>query len=192
MNGISFNGLYPNTTCLQLQDQGSRIKMDYPGFYFIYAKLNENFYATIYCGQSLDKIKKRLDDHYNKFNDNNHGWYQWRIKNKIEIKNIYFSAFNNSYGAAYENFIIYNKVCGITFNLNVTLNNHSDLLNINEINYLYQPDFGKFFISFYGNEFCAYLTNLTAYAIKQVLHYNNKEEIDKLEQEVKLLQIKYN
>lgn len=51
----------------------------------------------------------------------------------------------------FENFIIYYMIVGITFNLDVSLNNHKEQLNIDELEYSTQLFFPRFMLSFIFN-----------------------------------------
>lgn len=145
MNGLSFMFLEPDSTCFKLEKNQNTF-YDYPGFYFIHIKLKDNFsgnYITVYCGQSTTSVKRRLNDHWNKFNSDGHEWNTWYKRHFKKIDNIYFSSFSTNYGPAYENFMIYFKAVGIVFNLNTTLNNHSEVLDIDEVNYNKHPCIGR-------------------------------------------------
>lgn len=151
MSGIIFQGLNTNdSTCTELTNNVKGLNCT--GFYFLHVKLKQvhgGHYITVYCGQSLNTIKSRLDDHYNKFylqnyNNNNqiHKWKKWYDKykeNNILEDKIYYTAFDSNYGAAYENFMIYFNASGIRFHLNTVLNGHSEILELSEVNYERQP-----------------------------------------------------
>lgn len=146
--GISFSFLSPNDVyeLSQITNTSFASNFNYTGFYFIHAQLNTDSLVTIYCGQSLSSIKDRLIDHWKKFNGNHVDWTNWYNDNKEKkiIKNYYFSCFETPYGAAYENFLIYYRAVGIKFNLNTSLNGHSTLLKISEINYNITPMYALF------------------------------------------------
>lgn len=151
MSGIIFQGLdNKDGSCNELI---SNVRgLNSTGFYFLHVKLKQaqgGHYITVYCGQSLNTIKSRLDDHYNKFyslnyngTNQSHKWKFWYDKYKdhniVEDK-IYYTAFTSDYGAAYENFMIYFNASNITFHLNTALNGHSDLLELSNVSYSRQP-----------------------------------------------------
>lgn len=150
-------------------------KFNYTGFYFLHV-LNKDKLITIYCGQSLgntDGIKGRLKDHLKKFYLDNK-WKQWRKDNENDIDKYYFSTFENDYGPAYENFIIYFKVVNIKFHLNTTLNDNKKLLNIKELIYK-NPSWDIFTYNILegGNTFR--LIQNVALSIKYLLHGSGME-----------------
>lgn len=149
MSGIIFQGLNTNDhSCIELTNNIRNV--EYTGFYFLHVKLKESgHYITVYCGQSLNSIKIRLEDHYSKFNSQNYNgsnsphkwniWYNKYKRDKILEDKIYFTAFKSDYGAAYENFMIYFNASNIKFHLNTVLNGHSELLKLDEVDYNRQP-----------------------------------------------------
>lgn len=159
-------------------------KFKYTGFYFIHvlAKIkNTKKLITIYCGQSLgekDGIKGRLIDHYKKFKTGK--WKEWVTANKENIIEYYFSTFENNYGPAYENFIIYYKVVGIKFHLNIDLNDNKSHINIDDLDY-YQPTIYEFMseVSETNEEGKIYTeTQNLAKRIKELLSIEYSMEID--------------
>lgn len=146
--GICFELLSPNDVyeLKRITDVNFASQFNYTGFYFIHAYLSTGSVVTIYCGQSLSSIKDRLIDHWKKFNGFHEDWTNWYNDNKNNgiIKEYYFSCFETPYGAAYENFLIYHKAVGITFNLNTSLNGHPKLLKISDVNYNIKPFYAVF------------------------------------------------
>lgn len=172
MSGISFQFLEAGKTCEELI-KNQNTKYDYPGFYFIHAKLRNKVtgsYVTIYCGQSTVSVKRRLDDHYNKFNTNGHDWNTWYIKHQNIIEKLYFTSFKTNYGPAYENFMIYFNAVGILFNLNTTLNGHSELIDINRLSYNKSPFIGTVVISMIEGGNINNMVNNVALQIKNILN----------------------
>lgn len=151
MSAIIFQGLNTNDgTCNELIKNVNGLF--FTGFYFLHIKLKPKHgghYITVYCGQSLNTIKNRLDDHYNKFNSPNyHGnnqphkwkiWYDKYKNNNIIEDKIYYTSFSTEYAAAYENFMIYFNASNIKFHLNTVLNGHIDLLELSDVDYERQP-----------------------------------------------------
>lgn len=172
MSGISFQFLQPGSTCFELiRNQNN--DFNYPGFYFIHAKLKDKFsgnYVTIYCGQSSTSVKRRLEDHWNKFNTNGHDWNTWYKKHENIIEKLYFSSFETDYGPAYENFMIYFKAVEILFNLNTTLNGHSNLIDIDKVNYNKHPFIGTVVFSMIKGGDINNMVNNVAFMIKNILN----------------------
>lgn len=178
--GLSFIGLQPdNIICIELKKNQST-NLNHPGFYFIHTLLNTGSLVTIYCGESLNSVKNRLDKHYEKLTNNNHPWGIWCNKNKINIKNIYFTAFNTPYGAAFENFIIFKSVSNLTFNLNAVVNGHNDLLDVSSINYNFQPFFAKFIYSMYNEGLCTKLITVTAQEVIKRIYGDSDSKLEDL------------
>lgn len=183
--GLSFIGLQPdNILCIELQ-KNQPTSLEHPGFYFIYAM---GSLVTIYCGESLHSVKSRLDKHYGKFMNNNHPWGVWYNKNMLNKKNkkLYFTAFNNFYGAAFENFIIYKRVSDITFNLNAVVNGHNDLLDLTSIDYNFQPFFARFIYSMYNEGLCNKLIEITAQEVIKRIYGNENSNLEKILKDLKI------
>lgn len=120
--GLSFYGL--SSADCNLLGPNQNNNLNHPGLYFLHAELESGTLVAIYCGQSCSSVKRRLDDHYKKLYNENGIWRTWYIDNKRFIKNIYYTTFETIYAGAIENFIIYYKIFGLTFNLNTVINGH--------------------------------------------------------------------